>query len=111
MNSDTSTLFLWPAVTPLAACTAAWVLVPLLGEDWPSSVLRTSLAWPRSCGRTGGGLGEETRVLVWARRSVSQRAVAPGSGDVQEGGAHQVEGLFAEGRHVVRRHAFCLDLW
>lgn len=58
-----------------------------------------------------GGLGEELRVLVRGSRSVPQRAVAPGSRDVQEGGAHQAEGLFTEGRHVVRRHALCLDLW
>lgn len=58
-----------------------------------------------------GGLGEERRVLVCAKRSVPQWPVARSCGDVQEGGAHQVEGLFAEGRHVVLRHPLCLDLW
>lgn len=39
-----------------------------------------------------------------------QRAVARSPRDVQEGGAHHAEGLFAQGRHVVRRHPFRLDL-
>lgn len=58
-----------------------------------------------------GGLGEEMQVLACGKCSVPQRPVAPSSGDVQEGGAHQAEGLFTEGRYVVRRHPLCLDLW
>lgn len=58
-----------------------------------------------------GGLGEEMQVLVCGQCSVPQRPVAPSSRDVQEGGVHQAEGLFTEGRYVVRRHPLCLDLW
>lgn len=58
-----------------------------------------------------GGLGEEMWVLVCGKSSVPQWPVARSSRDVQEGGAHQTEGLFAEGRHVVLRHPLCLDLW
>lgn len=51
------------------------------------------------------------QVLACGQCSVPQRPVAPGPRDVQEGGAHQTEGLFTEGRHVIRRHPLRLDLW
>lgn len=51
------------------------------------------------------------RVLARGKCSVTQWPVASSYRDVQEGGAHQEEGLFTEGRHVVRRHPLCLDLW
>lgn len=55
----------------------------------------------------GEGEGEEPDDC-----SVPRRPVALGDrvGDVREGGAHQAEGLVAEGGHVVRRHALRLDL-
>lgn len=90
------------------------MLVPLLGQDWPSlraqsSTGVASFLWEN---RVWSGLGGKVmQVLVCVgKRSVPQWAVAPGSGDVQEGGAHQAEGLFAHGRHVVRRHPLRLDL-
>lgn len=61
-------------------------------------------------GGRGGGPGRRARTA--ADCSVPRGPVALGHrvGDVQEGGAHQVEGLVAQGRHVVRRHALRLDL-
>lgn len=53
VSNNTSTLFLLPSVTPLTACRAAPGLVPLLGQDWLSSTIRTQLVLRCSCGRTG----------------------------------------------------------
>lgn len=57
-------------------------------------------------------MGAGRRARTAADCLVPRRPVALGDrvGDVLEGGAHQVERLVAEGRHVVRRHALRLNL-
>lgn len=71
MVNNTSTLFLWPSVIPLTACTAAPVLVPPLGQDWLSSVLRAQLVLPRSCGRTERSGRGDVGAGVWQAFSAS----------------------------------------
>lgn len=63
-------------------------------------------------GEVARGEGPGSRARTAAGCSVPRRPVALADrvGDVQEGGAHLVEGLVAEGRHIVRRHALRLDL-
>lgn len=111
VNNNTATLVLSPSVTPLAACRAASVLVLLLGQDRLSSGVRTQLVLRPSCERTGRSGRGNAGAGVCSERSVPQWPVARSCGDVQEGGAHQPEGLFAERCHVIRSHPFCLDLW
>lgn len=65
MDNNTSTLFISPSVTPLTARRAASALVPLLGQDRLSSVVRTQLVSRRSCGRTGRSRRGDAGARVW----------------------------------------------